>query len=211
MQHPETRDLPVELTDAELLVKSRELATHMQKLYDIRAEAKLSADGYKSTIKTLEQEIAEMQRVVKTGKELRPVEIFERKRFSRSVVEVVRADTFEVVRTRPMTDAEKQRGFFDEAPPFDSSKMDTNDEENAEPADQAVEAGAQAEPVSTCDEAPPMAAEASESDQVSADALTEEQVEEMLSGDIEKNRIEYADDDDQLNDTETEAEFAHVH
>lgn len=109
MQSEFVEKLGCELTREEQLQKGTEMALLLQRLEETESEAKSVADGYKRDIKKLERTIGDRAEEVRTGIEHRLVECTERGRFREGLVDVIRTDTGEVVRTRPMTEAEKQQ------------------------------------------------------------------------------------------------------
>lgn len=107
MDH-EFRQLPVKLSQAEVLTKGRlaaktELA--LGKLEDEKAE---SARKFSDDIKRKRKELDVLASEVDTGTEIRPVRCELVPRWSEYMVDVVRADTSEIVESRPMTHAERQ-------------------------------------------------------------------------------------------------------
>ncbi len=109
MQSEFVEKLGCELTREEQLAKGSEMALLLKQLDEREAEAKSVADNFKRDLKKLERTIGDRAEEVRTGVEHRLVECTERGRFREGLVDVIRTDTGEIVRTRPMTESEKQQ------------------------------------------------------------------------------------------------------
>lgn len=107
-----TRDLPVKLTDAEQLLKGKELSKSMGDLLALESEAADVVGEFKKRIKDLRAEIEAKRLVVETGQENSPIACQEVPHFESSSVEIIREDTGEVIQVRPMNEAERQRALF---------------------------------------------------------------------------------------------------
>lgn len=103
--------LPCKLTPNELLLKGKELAETFKKVDSLEAEKKADASAFKDKIESYEAKGRELAREVSTGQEYRPIECFEEARYSTNMVDLVRSDSHEVVRSRPMDPSEKQPGL----------------------------------------------------------------------------------------------------
>jgi hypothetical protein len=111
----ETLRLPVKLTDVEVLERSRELGDEVQKFEDAVAVQKSSAKAHKDKVDTHDARIRALALVVRSGEEHRPIECEWRADAGLRTLKLVRRDTYEVVRSRPMTDeelAEAAQGAF---------------------------------------------------------------------------------------------------
>lgn len=110
------RNLPVKLTDVELLEFGKRLA---QSSSDISGEedrqTQVKAE-LKARLGAIENERTRLAAIVSSGRENRDIScdlVFD---YSRLIVECVRLDSKEVVETRRMTEAEQQRKLFDDRP-----------------------------------------------------------------------------------------------
>jgi uncharacterized FlaG/YvyC family protein len=121
MQIDFTEKQPCELTRDEKLRKADQMAQHFKTRAEKEVEAKSIAEGYKRELKTLDHEIADRAEEVRTGVEYRNVDCAERARYRDNQVDVIRLDTGEVVRSRPMTITERQ----------DSLNFDTDETSSA--------------------------------------------------------------------------------
>ncbi len=110
------RNLPVKLSDTELLEFGKRLA---QTSSDIHAEEERQTQvkaELKAKLGFIENERTRLSGIVSSGRENRDVScdmVFD---YSRLIVEVIRLDTKEVAETRRMTEAEQQRKLFDDRP-----------------------------------------------------------------------------------------------
>lgn len=99
------------MTDAERIAKGEALARsafEMTALEDAKAAA---GRDFTNRIKNLKTEQGKLADEVKTGTEMRDIECVEKPDWRQHIVTVVRCDTGEVVRTRPMTPSERQLRF----------------------------------------------------------------------------------------------------
>lgn len=100
--------LPVQLSDEEVRLRGEELAAKRKEWEAVKAEAKAAAQAAKSQLDELDTDISELARVVRARTEWRDVEVIEQRDFDRGLVETIRTDTGEVVRSRAMTGGERQ-------------------------------------------------------------------------------------------------------
>jgi ribosome modulation factor len=107
-----TRQIEVELTDADYKRISRESAFKGLQIEELEGEMKRTVDVYKKKIGGLEQERNAMDRILRNGHDTLELEVFERRDFGRKVVELVRADNSQVVESRQMTERETQQHLF---------------------------------------------------------------------------------------------------
>lgn len=109
--------LPVPLKGHEVERKASDLAQKLMEYRLIEEEKKTSAKVYGDRLKESRRVIDELGEEVRTRSELRLVETHEIPSPTSNVILVVRNDTMETVRTRPMTEHElevrKQRTLFD--------------------------------------------------------------------------------------------------
>ena len=101
-------DLPVELTEPELLAKANASAELWRKGALLEEEKKRITADYKTRIDGIKDEIALLSDQIRSRKELRPVECFERRRPDEMMIDVIRKDSYTVVRSREMTAQERQ-------------------------------------------------------------------------------------------------------
>lgn len=111
---PETRTLPVRLTDGELLAKSKELAAKITELDEVEDRKKSAVAQCKVKSDELDLDIHKIARILRTGREDREVEVSEIRNDPARTIEVVRLDTGEIVESRPMTIHELQKPLFPE-------------------------------------------------------------------------------------------------
>ena len=114
-----TRELPVVLTESELIQKGDELAKKLAELADTEAAKKSSTAAYASRIGAIKADLFDLRRIVEDRSEDRPVAVTEARDFQRSIVETIRLDTNAVVDWRPMTAEELQMELLatgDDAP-----------------------------------------------------------------------------------------------
>ena len=102
----ETIPLPVKLTEAEMLERSRELANEVHAHDAAQERQKESAKAHKNTVDTHEAKIRSLSRVVSSGEEHRPVECEWQADAGLRTLKLVRRDLGTVVRSRPMSDEE---------------------------------------------------------------------------------------------------------
>lgn len=112
MEEKETRSLSVMLTEEEARAKGIELASYVQQLNELEERAKQISADMKKEIKALQAKVMVLTRIVRTGKEDREVECYERRNNSLMTIETYRTDTGELVETRPMSANERQLAMF---------------------------------------------------------------------------------------------------
>ena len=112
MEEAVTRFLPVHLGKQELEAKSQELANAITELEELKVEYERIKSTMNGQIKEKEKEYKRLAIVVRDKIENREVECFTRRSERNLTIEVVRADTYEVVQTRPMTESERQLVMF---------------------------------------------------------------------------------------------------
>jgi hypothetical protein len=107
-----TRWLGCQLTDAEMLDRSKTMTERMNELADVKAEKAKVVREYAENIKKLEGEISRLSEAVRSGKEMRTVRCMTRKDFSNLKATVFRLDTHEVIETRKIDKSETQAELF---------------------------------------------------------------------------------------------------
>lgn len=103
------RTLPVQLTVPELIERGYMLAQQNDRRSDIEGDKKEANEDFKKQLEIVGTEIWRLKRIVLQKAEPRPVKCREIRDYRRAVVEVVRLDTGELVESRVMTEAERQR------------------------------------------------------------------------------------------------------
>jgi hypothetical protein len=96
------------LTDKELIAKSRELAKANEDLADVEARKKDAVAEFAAKQKKHEANIAELSRVVSTGKEYRIVSCEWQYHYDTGIKNLVRLDTLETIITDNITQKERQ-------------------------------------------------------------------------------------------------------
>jgi hypothetical protein len=94
--------LPVHLDDETLLVRSRQMAEKCREKREVEIEKAGKMKVYGERLKDLSGEISTLSQTIMTGKEHAEVECFERPNWTTKRVDIVRADTGEVVEERHM-------------------------------------------------------------------------------------------------------------
>lgn len=103
-----TQSLPVKLTREERELRASQLTETIAKHDQTDGERKAAATSYKAKIDGLNEEIRKLAGAVRSGLEHRDVEVEERPT-SDFMINIYRTDTTELVDTRSMTDAERDR------------------------------------------------------------------------------------------------------
>lgn len=116
--------MPCQLTEDEKAIRSSELAAATRDFFDARERMDAAKQEFKATRETLQDVIdaamsntRKLGNIVRTGHEERAVKCDDIVASKRGMVDRVRRDTGEVVGTRAMTEAERQRALFDIADP----------------------------------------------------------------------------------------------
>lgn len=107
----QTESLPVKLTVAEKLDFGTRVSRSLITMATLQVEAKNVASDYKERVKFEAEESARLARCIHSGIEHREIEIREIVERQHSHAAVYRADTGELVRTRPLTPAEMQKSL----------------------------------------------------------------------------------------------------
>lgn len=100
--------LPCRLRESEKLLKSEELAEQLRQREIVEAEKKEANDAFKARLSEADRQVQRLAHEIRTGEEYRAVQCTEIGRWSENVVDIVRSDTGEVVRSRPMAAGERQ-------------------------------------------------------------------------------------------------------
>jgi len=100
--------LPCPMTPEEHRLKGIALANANQEKARIEAEKKLANEGFKERLSAIDSRIGELRHEVISGCEHRPTEVREVRRYQTHMVDTIRLDTGETIRSRPMTVSERQ-------------------------------------------------------------------------------------------------------
>jgi hypothetical protein len=113
--------LPVKLDKAAVMIRSKEMAEVSKQRTDKSIELQAYVEASKGAKKTLESELAALDAhlsllgtVVRTESESREVEVLDEIDARKGVMNTIRLDTQEIVGTRGLTEAERQRSLFTE-------------------------------------------------------------------------------------------------
>lgn len=104
--------LAVKLRPDEVLQRGEVLATLLGRLEELSLEEKALKDTFKRRRETLETEVSDLSRVVRSKAEERAVLVETVGDFERGVAVSIRTDTGEVIRERDLTAAERQPALF---------------------------------------------------------------------------------------------------
>src|SRR5207248_10326210 len=99
----------VELNDHDIAQKARQASLHSLQIEELEAEKKRISDDYKNRIGALEAERDLLLSQIRRGRDELELEVYERRDYDRHVVEIIRADSFDVVDSRAMKPRELQQ------------------------------------------------------------------------------------------------------
>lgn len=105
--------LPVKLTDEERMQCADALANALQGIADAKAKKRRIVKDLDKEIAEVEQESIELRDAVATGREYREVIVHRVYDYEKATVTETRTDTGEVIRSRGMTDEERQSTLID--------------------------------------------------------------------------------------------------
>ena len=108
MNETEKRFLKCDLTEAEILEYSQELAHKISDVNEKEVNKKASASQYKSEIDILQQTAASLARKVNEKAEYRDVECWAVRDYTDNDFTVTRIDTGEIIEQRPLRKDEMQ-------------------------------------------------------------------------------------------------------
>lgn len=120
---PKTRtlSLPVKLDEAAVMVRAKEMANvskqRTDKAHQLDAyvkESKATKDTLQSELNALDAQSTLLGTVVRTASEYREVEVLDEIDAKKLVMNTVRLDTGEIIGTRGLTEAERQRSLFEQ-------------------------------------------------------------------------------------------------
>lgn len=103
------RDLPVVLSQAELLAKGDSVATLHTKATSLRIKKKTMTDEISGEIKGVEGAISVLVGQIRTRSEMREIPCQERADYENDVVHVVRLDTEQIIEVRALLAGERQK------------------------------------------------------------------------------------------------------
>jgi hypothetical protein len=114
-----TVPLPVTLTKDEILARGKELARvkdeHTRAADELETAQlawKTMKEGFANRISEAEDRMRQLARAINSGVETRDVEVCDEPEFKAGVMNTVRLDTGELVSSRGLTEAERQRSLF---------------------------------------------------------------------------------------------------
>lgn len=109
------RVLPVKLTEEERLQRADGLANALQQVQDRKAEKRAVVREADRMIAEAEQEAVELRDAVATGREYQEVIVHKVYDYEKATVTEVRTDTGETIKSRGMTDEERQAKLLDDS------------------------------------------------------------------------------------------------
>jgi DUF1365 family protein len=102
------KELPVKLTQTEMLDKAKELSRANQDIVSLESSMKSMASEFKSKIQGKEAEIDILSQAISNGYEYRPVECYWDYDWKGGKKHLVRTDTGESVRVEDISQSERQ-------------------------------------------------------------------------------------------------------
>jgi hypothetical protein len=111
-----TLDLPVHLTERELLERGDALVKQFDDLDKIEAALSEAKAEAKAAREPVEESIRQLKIQIRTKKEPRPVECKLEPDFANGVMETIRLDTGEIVTARPLAPEERQESLLPPEP-----------------------------------------------------------------------------------------------
>lgn len=106
--------LPVKLTDEERLSRANDLANAVQKVEDAKRHKKIVNRDATAKVDEAEAERADLSDVVASGREYREVIVHRVFNYEDGTVFEMRTDTGETLRSRKLTDEERQATLLDD-------------------------------------------------------------------------------------------------
>lgn len=124
--------LPCALEPQELVLKSKQLAQLLCDQANVELEKKDANAEFKSRLDDIDKRLSALGLEVRTGREHREVPCIERADYAENRVEIIRMDTGEVIRMRPLEKYERQEALQFGARTTDRRDRDTKpDNDNA--------------------------------------------------------------------------------
>ncbi len=108
---PFYEELPCALDSQELVLKSKQLAQLLCDQANVELEKKEANATFKEQLDDIDKRMSALALEVRTGREYREVPCTERADYADNRVEIVRMDTGEVVRIRPLLQGERQEAL----------------------------------------------------------------------------------------------------
>ena len=109
------KDLPVTLTEKEIIEKAKELSKLQQDMNTAQEQAKSMAATYKDKIASAQANINILSRDISNGYEYRPIDCEWQYDWKRGNKSLVRTDTMETLKTENVTASERQEHLALEA------------------------------------------------------------------------------------------------
>jgi len=109
------RILPVKLTEEERLQRADALANALQQISDRKVEKRRVVREADKAIAEVEQEAVDLRDAVATGREYQEVIVHKVMDYEKATVTEVRTDTGETIKSRGMTDEERQATLLDDS------------------------------------------------------------------------------------------------
>ncbi len=109
------RVLPVKLTEEERLQRADALANALQQISDRKVEKRRIVREADKSIAEAEQEAVDLRDAVATGREYQEVIVHKVYDYEKATVTEVRTDTGETIKSRGMTDEERQATLLDDS------------------------------------------------------------------------------------------------
>jgi len=109
------RVLPVKLTEEERLQRADALANALQQISDRKVEKRRVVREADKMIAEVEQEAVDLRDAVATGREYQEVIVHKVYDYEKATVTEVRTDTGETIKSRGMTDEERQAKLLDDS------------------------------------------------------------------------------------------------
>ena len=103
------------LTDTERIEYGEELSALCVELEQLKEQKSAASKRYGAQVKDKQTEISEVSRLLRDGFEMRTMEVLMRADFDEGKVFYYHPETHEVLKERPVTDEERQRGLFVDA------------------------------------------------------------------------------------------------
>jgi hypothetical protein len=105
-------NLPVKLTEQELIIKGNELSVGVQELAEVELRKKTAMSGFKDEIDSTSERIERLAKIVREGKEYREVEVTDRRNEDRMTMDTIRLDNGEIVSYRELKGHERNLALF---------------------------------------------------------------------------------------------------
>ncbi len=107
-----TELLSCDLTPDEVRERGEEAARKAQERDTIEAERQSSQKSYKGRVESLEGQVRHLLSEVRSKSTRREIEVISEARHDAGMMETIRTDTGEIVRSRPLTANERQTSLF---------------------------------------------------------------------------------------------------